>query len=136
MSGNPAPSWTYPTSAAVEDVAINDAGTYMAAVDYQIPDTLYFFDRQGKLLWQDVDISGEILSISCDGGTLAVGHYPQDTAYLLDTEYSSPCCGVEEAVGGVMMPVNAFAMLSPWLALVGVVGCVCVVALVIRNRRS
>jgi WD40 repeat protein len=134
LSGNPAPSWTYPTVAPVEDVAINDAGTYMAAVDYEIPDTLYFFDRQGNVLWQDVHISGQVLSISCDGRTLAVGHYPEDTAYLLDTGYSSPCCGEVEPVGGVVMPANNLAIAAPWLAFIGLVGCIGTVVVVRKKR--
>jgi hypothetical protein len=135
LTGNPLPSWVYPTPEIVADVAINDAGTYMAAVTPNL-DTLYFFDKQGNLLWQDVDIGGDKLSISCDGGTLAVGTGGPITVYLFDTGFSSPCCGVEEAVGGIVMPANTFALVSPWLAVIAVVGCVGIVALVIRKRRS
>ena len=136
LSGTPGPSWVFsPTGAPVADVAINDAGTYMAAVDSPI-DTLYFFNRQGNLLWQDRAISGQLLSISCDGRTLAVGHYanPQTTAYLLDTGYSSPCCGAGEAVGGAVMPVNILASLGPWLAVIGVVGCVGTAVVIAKKR--
>ena len=136
LIGTPDPSWTYPTLAPVEDVAINDAGTYMAAVDYEVPDTLYFFDRQGNVLWHDVDIKGAMLSISCDGGTLAVGHYPFTTAYLLDTGYSSPCCGEVEPVGGAVMPVNTLATLGPWLVVVGLVGCIGTVVVVAKKPKN
>jgi WD40 repeat protein len=95
LTGNPAPTWTHPTTSPVQDVAINDQGTYMAAVDLPFPGTVYFFDRQGNVLWSDLAISGDKLSISCDGGTLAVGTPVFDTAYLLDTGFSSPCtCGL------------------------------------------
>ena len=138
LTGNAAPSWFYDTlSKPVQDVAINDAGTYMAAVDLPGPPTVYFFNRQGNLLWQDTTISGDKLSISCDGRTLAVGtpYTPvPDTAYLLDTGFSTPCCGVE-AVGGAVMPVNGFAVLAPWLAVIGLVGCIGTVAFVTKKRR-
>jgi hypothetical protein len=136
LTSNPSPSWVYPTVYPVWDVAINDAGTYMAAVDIGLPDTLYFFNRQGNLLWQDQAISGELLSISCDGRTLAVGHYanPQTTAYLFDTGYSSPCCGAEEAVGGAVMPVNILATWGPWLAVIGVAGCIGTAVVVAKKR--
>ncbi len=101
LTGNPAPTWSHLTSSPVLDVAINDPGTYMAAVDGSFPDTVYFFDRAGQgtkiPLWSDLAIAGDKLSISCDGKTLAVGTpvTPPGTAYLLDTGYSSPCtCGI------------------------------------------
>jgi len=37
------------------------------------------------------------------------------------------------AVGGVVIPVNTFAVLAPWLA---VVGCIGIVAVVVRKRRA
>jgi len=133
LTGNPAPSWFYHTVNPVQDVAINDAGTYMAAVTSNL-DTLYFFDKQGNLLWQDMTISGDKLSISCDGRTLAVGTPTPLTAYLFDTGFSTPCCGVVEAVGGAVMPVNTLATLAPWLAVIGVVGCIGT-AVVVRKKR-
>jgi WD40 repeat protein len=133
LSGSPLPTWVYPTPLGVADVAINDAGTYMAAVTSNL-DTLYFFDKQGNLLWQDVDIRGDKLSISCDGGTLAVGTPGPLTAYLFDTGFSTPCCGVE-AVGGTAMPVNILATLGPWLVVVGLVGCIGTAVVVAKKRR-
>ena len=133
LTGNPAPSWFYPTVNPVQDVAINDAGTYMAAVNLTPNlDTLYFFDKQGNLLWQDITISGDKLSISCDGRTLAVGTPTPLTAYLFDTGFSTPCCGVVEAVGGAVMPVNILATLAPWLAVIGVVGCIGTIVVVVK----
>jgi hypothetical protein len=37
------------------------------------------------------------------------------------------------AVGGIVIPVNTFAVLAPWLA---VVGCIGIVAVVVRKRRA
>ena len=38
-----------------------------------------------------------------------------------------------EAVGGSVQPVNTFAVLSPWLAVIGLVGCIG--AVVVRKKR-
>jgi WD40 repeat protein len=121
LTGKPQDSsWTYSTTDNVWDVAINDAGTYMAAVNFPIPDTVFFFDGQGNLLWEDLDIGGDKLSMSCDGGTLAVGTPTFGTAYLLDTGYSDPCCGV--GVGGVVATVDKSTLLAPYLALFVLIG--------------
>jgi hypothetical protein len=42
------------------------------------------------------------------------------------------CCS---AVGGCVQPVNAFTLLSPWLAAIGIVGCIGT-AVVIAKKRS
>jgi hypothetical protein len=38
------------------------------------------------------------------------------------------------AVGGVVLPVNTFAILAPWLAVIALVGCIGTVV-VIRKKR-
>jgi hypothetical protein len=43
--------------------------------------------------------------------------------------------GNAAAVGGVVIPVNMFAVLAPWLAVIGVVGCIVTVAIVARKRQ-
>jgi len=40
------------------------------------------------------------------------------------------------AVGGVVMPAGMFAILAPWLAVIGLVGCIGTVVVVARKRRS
>ena len=40
------------------------------------------------------------------------------------------------AVGGVVIPVNKFAVLAPWLALIGLVGCAGTVFVVAKKRRQ
>jgi hypothetical protein len=59
--------------------------------------------------------------MSCDGGTLAVGTPAPITAYLLDTSYSSPCCGAV-GVGGVVTTVDKPTLLAPYLALLVLIG--------------
>jgi hypothetical protein len=44
-------------------------------------------------------------------------------------DVAGSCC----AVGGCVQPVNTFALLSPWLAVIGLVGCVAVV--VVAKKR-
>jgi hypothetical protein len=40
------------------------------------------------------------------------------------------------AVGGFLVPANSFAVLSPWLVVIGLAGCIGVVVVVVRKRRS
>jgi WD40 repeat protein len=136
LSGTPVQTWKYDTLNPVEDVAINDAGTYMAAVTPNL-DTLYFFDKQGNLLWQDTTISGDKLSISCDGRTLAVGapSFSPDTAHLFDTGFSTPCCGVE-AVGGLVTSRNTLSVLAPYLATLGFAAAAIVAVAAFMKRRE
>ena len=134
LTGTPSPTWVYPTKYPTWDVAINDAGTCMAAVDFPI-DTVYFFDRQGNLLWQDQAISGDKLSISCDGGTLAVGTPIFATAYLFDTGYSSPCCGAAVPVGGVVANLEESAVLAPYLAFTVVIGAAAVAMMLWTKKK-
>jgi hypothetical protein len=47
-------------------------------------------------------------------------------------DVAGPCC---PAVGGCVQPVNTFALLSPWLAVIGLVGCVGTVVVVAKKRR-
>jgi len=136
LTGSPSPTWVYHTDYPVWDVAINDAGTYMAAVDFPI-DTVYFFNRQGNLLWQDQAISGDKLSISCDGGTLAVGTPTVTTAYLFDTGYSTPCCGQAPPVGGVVLTSsNALGIITPYLALAVVAGAAALIVAFAKKRKA
>jgi hypothetical protein len=40
------------------------------------------------------------------------------------------------SVGGVLMPANTLALVSPWLAVIGLVGCIGVVVVVVKRRRT
>jgi hypothetical protein len=53
-------------------------------------------------------------------------------AITLDFTFSTPTA----AVGGVVIPVNKFAVLAPWLALIGLVGCIGTVFVVAKKRRQ
>jgi len=64
--------------------------------------------------------AGDKLSMSCDGGTLAVGTPTFGTAYLLDTGYSDPCCGA--VVGGLVTTADKPTLLAPHLALLVLIG--------------
>ena len=46
-------------------------------------------------------------------------------------DVAGPSC----AVGGCVQPVNTFALLSPWLAVVGLVGCIGTAVVVAEKRQ-
>jgi hypothetical protein len=130
LSDTPPPAWTATTTsldgARIEDVEINDAGTYMAVVD-SVPTeqvlfyfTMYFFDRVGVLKWEypypPAAWYTVSISLSCDGGSLAAGTSMPFTAYLFDTGFSTPCCGAAP-VGGYLAPISRLAILGPCVAL-------------------
>ena len=48
-------------------------------------------------------------------------------------DVAGPCC---PAVGGCVQPVNSFAMLSPWLAAIGLIGCIGTLVVVAKKRLS
>jgi len=131
LSGTPSTTWTYPTEGDVHDVAINSLGDYMAAdLNIMVPGRVYFFDNMGNVLW-DYEISlADKLSISGDGATLAVGTEVPYTGYLFDTGYSS-----HRPVGGFVISVNKLAVLTPYLALAGLVAALTTI-LVARSRRK
>ena len=139
LTGKPqTPSWTYPTAGDVKEVAINDAGTYMAAATAVFDDSgrnVYFLDNAGGMKWSSpyqLDDAVTSMSICCDGGTLAVGT-PMSSAYLLDTGFSDPCCGAAP-VGGALTAVDRLAVLTPYLALLGVIAAVTVAVAISRKK--
>jgi len=140
LTGKPQPaSWTYDTESDVTDVAINDAGTYMAAANDVVVHYVYFFDNSGSLKWNYplLEVTNSI-SISCDGGTLAVGTGGGDTAYLFDTGYSSPCCGqAAPPVGGVVSTSSdALGIITPYLALAVVAGAASLIVVFAKKRKA
>ncbi len=48
------------------------------------------------------------------------------------TEFSTDC----PCVGGVVMPADTLAMFAPWVAVIGLVGCIATAAVVAKKRRS
>jgi len=130
-SGTPSPSWTFPTTYEVEDVAINSAGDYMAAANDFAASYVYFLDNKGNSLWNppyQLDMPVSSISISSDGGTLAVGTGGIDSDYLFNTGYPM------KPVGGVAVPTDKLALLSPWIGIA--LAAVAVGVFVTRRRRK
>jgi len=116
MTGNPQrQTWNYKTVGIVHDVAINAAGDYMAAANDVFAPYVYFFDSTGDLKWTYdlVEEEPNVLSISSDGGTLAIGTRGFDSRHLVSTGFKTP---PPRAVGGFLLPADKLALLSPWIA--------------------
>jgi len=110
--------------------------------------------------WNDVDLSGQNIIVSGDfwiayrwlGQFLAPclatdtpslhgrsfsgspGSWTLDDDYWIRAVISSLCGGA--AVGGVLMPANTFALLSPWLAVIAMVGCIGTIVVVAKKREK
>jgi hypothetical protein len=97
-----------------------------AANSLEQPHIVYFLDSSGNAKWTyQVDLHVNALSISSDGGTLAVGTGPlRLTAYLFDTGFP---IHVGAPVGGFVEPMNKLTVFAPYLALFGVVAAAVVV---------
>jgi hypothetical protein len=65
---------------------------------------------------------GVIITVPCSAAVCA--------SWITCTFTNSP----EEAVGGVVIPANTFAIVPPWLAVIGLVGCISTVAVISRKR--
>ena len=48
-------------------------------------------------------------------------------------EFTTDC---PQTVGGVVMPANAFPIVTPWLAVIGLVGCIGTVVVVVAKKRE
>jgi WD40 repeat protein len=134
LTGKPQnPTWSYTTEAGIFDVAIDDVGSYMAADGNTVaPGKVYFFNSGGTLLWSyPIDIA-VMVSISGDGATLAVGTATVGTGYLLSTGYSSG----PRPVGGVVAPANKLEILTPYIALAGLIATLSAVVVVKRRSRD
>jgi hypothetical protein len=133
-SGTPNPTWKFTTTGEVHDVTINVKGDYMAAVNDIIgPHYVYFFNSAGTVLWNyEPDNPSFSTSISGDGRTLAVGTIAPATNYLFDTGYSSP----ENPVGGYFVHVNKIGILTPYIALVGLIGAISTIFATRRWRKD
>jgi WD40 repeat protein len=133
LTGKPQnPTWTYTTEAGIHDVAIDDAGSYMAAdQNIAVPGQVQFFNSGGNLLWSYPIEFADKVSISGDGATLAVGTATPRTGYLLSTGYTS----APRAVGGVTIPANKLEILTPYLALAGLVIAAVSTVAVVKKRR-
>ena len=52
---------------------------------------------------------------------------------VFEVPSTCPSCA---SVGGCVQPVNTFALVSPWLAVIGLVGCIGTVAVVVKKRHQ
>ncbi|MEE9458617.1 MAG: hypothetical protein V3V84_02510 [Candidatus Bathyarchaeia archaeon] len=132
LTGRPqSPTWTYTADNGIHDVGINALGDFMvAAQSIAIPHKVFFFDRVGDLKWSfELDKSSRVVSISSNGDTVAVGTQEVNTAYLLDTGYSSLA-----PVGGITAPINKLEILTPYLALAGLIATVSAVYVIKRRK--
>jgi len=66
-------------------------------------------------------------------GRAIVGGNPQDNNDMTFRTYGSTA--TSPSVGGVVIPPNTFALVSPWLAVIGLVGCIATVVVVAKKRR-
>lgn len=130
VPSNPTPDWVYTTDGLVKDVAINSAGEYIAAAT---DSAAYFLNSTGSSLWNPPYVTDALLnsmSLSEDGGTLAMATVGS-TAHVLDTGFRTT--SESEPVGGILMPVDIFALLWPYLLAVGL-AFLATIALVYKRR--
>ena len=79
-------------------------------------------------------------SATCGGHYTVIVTFPlAGTTYSVDDsalsvsapfDVAGPCC----AVGGCVQPANTFALLSPWMAVIGLIGCIGTVVVVAKKR--
>jgi hypothetical protein len=95
-------------------------------------------DPDGLIASQQCSMNTETCTFVVSESATCGRHYDvnvlvQDQLFGSATfDVPSSCC---PAVGGCVQPVNTFALLSPWLAVIGLVGCISTVAVVARKRR-
>jgi hypothetical protein len=107
-----------------------------AGIDFDpalgLPTQPHFCDPYGS---SELDCAFVLKSASCGHYTVTLTATTSAGPESLDAEFdvAGPCC---PAVGGCVQPVNNFALLSPWLAVIGLVGCIGTVAVVAKKRRQ
>jgi hypothetical protein len=98
----------------------------------------------GAYTVKEVVPSGWVLTVTCEGtinvppvstfeyipGEGVIMHYVANDAVTC-TFTNSP----EQAVGGAVLPANNFAIVAPWLAVIGLVGCIGTVVVAAKKRR-
>lgn len=102
-------------------------------------------DMEVRIFYSDLTYHTEDLAIS---GTWTPVHIELDTAKLVtkvEAWVSAYAGGINvddfdleacpAAVGGVVIPANTVALVAPWLAVIGVVGCIGTIAIVAKKYR-
>jgi hypothetical protein len=97
---------------------------------------IHYSDRSD--LWQELSPTDEwsFVHIDLDTAKLVVAVEAYVGAYyggINVDDFDLEACPA--AVGGVVMPANMLALVSPWLAVIGVVGCISTIAVIAKKRR-
>jgi hypothetical protein len=92
---------------------------YPATVDYRFLN----WEVTGGVSVTDPNLWDTGMSCTGDGTLTAVYQY-------------APAPWPSAPVGGVVMPANTLAIVAPWLAVIGLVGCIGTAVVVARKRRS
>jgi hypothetical protein len=86
---------------------------------------------------------GWVLDVNCvslDGASTSFEYMPGQGVTITYTVGNFVVCTFTNSptgpVGGVVTPVNNFALLTPWLAVIGLVGCISTVVVVAKKRQS
>ena len=92
------------------------------------------FGKPAAVLFTSTDGSGNLVPLTFSTSTLALGtHCVFSFGAAGDAQGSFLV--TTGAVGGVLMPVNGFAVLAPWLAVIGLVGCIGTAVVAAKKRR-
>ena len=120
------------TSYLLKMVLTSDPGGLVATSDCTVG------DNAGILVRCLLQLSD---SASCGRYTVTVT-LTEDLAGIAQTFGSASAvftvpstCSSCAAVGGCVQPVNTFALLSPWMAVIGLVGCIGTVVVVAKKRQ-
>jgi len=88
---------------------------------------------------------GWVLTVSCAGlnnlPPTSFFEYIPGGVIITITEVDGVDCTftnspIAPAVGGVVIPANTLSLVSPWLAVIGLVGCIGTIVVVAKKRRS
>jgi len=90
-----------------------------------------FYRPGGSTLYEDtgVPLSGRLF-VGWSLATLAVSTYEANGLIRVDIDPNAPAA----PVGGIVIPANTFALVAPWLAVLGLL-CIGTIAVVVRKRR-
>jgi hypothetical protein len=87
--------------------------------------------------WEDLAIFGPTVLFA--GGCYKMWYAGQENVQVgtrwpyARIGYADTCA---PAVGGLVMPANTLALVAPWLAIIGLVGCIGTVVVVAKKRRA
>jgi hypothetical protein len=132
LQGEPAPEdWNQ--SYQVGDVAISNDGRIVAATTFDegVPNSDYlrlFSEAGGELSSFQLDNFGSVVSMSRDGGLIAVATQALGTQYVLAYREAPP-------VGGEILPLDKVALIGPYLVIALLLSITTASTLVLIKRR-